>query len=123
MSKLNHHYVDRGVKKYMGFYLSEHTSKLEKDKIAKNNINYGLEVMSFQAISEVIEIALLKNRPILIQPNIVNIDGQGFSENIIGMIVGFNADLLYVGDICISLNLIRHISIFERSKWYNRKEG
>lgn len=122
MTRLNNHYTDRGVKKYMGFYLSEHTRDLKKDKQTRNHINFGLEAMSFKEISEIIEISLLKNLPVLIQPNIVSVDGKGFSDNIIGEIVGFNGDLLYVDNVCISLNLIRHIHLLERTKWYLRKE-
>ena len=30
MVELNHYYHDRGIKKYLGFYLSEHTHALER---------------------------------------------------------------------------------------------
>ena len=123
MMKLNQYYDDRGVKKYMGFYLSEHTRELELEKKEANRINFGLKTMTLTEVSEVIEIALTKDLPVLIQPNIKTIDGRGFNDNIVGKILGFSGDLIYVNELCISINLIRHIAISENVKWYVRSEG
>lgn len=120
--KLNHYYCERGIQKYMGFYLSEHTREIEIERKKNRRINYGLELMPLNDISEIIEIALRKDLPVIIQPNIKAIDGRGFDDNIIGKILGFNGDLLYVGELCISINLIRHITISESIKWYVRNE-
>ncbi|MEG0731056.1 MAG: hypothetical protein RR470_01605 [Vagococcus sp.] len=123
MIKLNHYYSERGIQKYMGFYLSEHTREIELERKKNSRVNFGLEIMTTKEISEIIEIALIKDLPVIIQPNIKAIDGRGFDDNIIGKIVGFNGDLLYVGNLCISINLIRHITISESTKWYVRDEA
>ena len=121
MMKLNQYYQERGIKKYMGFYLSEHTRELKKDQEANSKINLGLEMMSFREVTEIIEISLSKNLPVSIQPNIKRIDGHGFDDNITGLIAGYSGDLLYIDETCISLNLIRHISLIEPSKWYPKE--
>lgn len=119
--KLNSYYQERGVKKYMGFYLSEHTRELKKDQEANLKVNLGLEMMSFKEIAETIEISVSRHLPISVQPNIKQTDGHGFSDSIMGYVEGFSGDLLYIGDTCISLNLIRNICLIEPSKWYPKE--
>ncbi len=123
MMKLNQYYQDRGIQKYMGFYLSEHTREIEIEKISSSRFNFGLDVMNFEEISEIIEFAVTKNLPVIIQPNIKSIDGRGFNDSIMGKILGFSGEFLYINELCISINLIRHITISQSIKWYVRDEA
>ncbi|HCM90192.1 MULTISPECIES: hypothetical protein [Vagococcus] len=120
--KLNNYYHDRGIQKYMGFYLSEHTREIDKENRESRRFNFGLEEMSYEAISEVIEIALVKDLPVVIQPNVKSMDNRGFRDNIMGKVLGFNGDILFLSNGQIQLDLIRHIVITPSVKWY-LKEG
>lgn len=120
--KLNSYYHDRGIQKYVGFYLSEHTREVEKERKENHRFNFGLEEMSSEKISEMIEIALLKDLPVVIQPNIKSMDNRGFRDNIMGKVLGFDGDVLYLNNGSISMDFIRHIVISPSVKWY-LKEG
>lgn len=49
MVELNHYYHDRGIKKYLGFYLSEHTHALETLSSKNNDADFAEQMMSEEA--------------------------------------------------------------------------
>ena len=53
--ELNSYYQDRGMMKYNGFYLSEHTSSLEKEKNNRYAVISGKDEMTLETIYEVID--------------------------------------------------------------------
>jgi len=60
-------YQDRGMMKWMGFYLSEHTSQLESESRERNTQVLSMGEMSLEEIEEKLAFAHLKNRPIYLQ--------------------------------------------------------
>jgi hypothetical protein len=45
-------YQDRGMMKWIGFYLSDHTAVLNKESKVRNHINIEKEQMSLEEIGE-----------------------------------------------------------------------
>lgn len=75
MKYLNDEYQDRGMKKWAGFFLSEHTAEQEKIQKWLAHINSPKLQMSEQEIGEVLQVARLKNKSVAIQ--IEAIDNEG----------------------------------------------
>lgn len=113
----NHDYIDRGMIKWQGFYLSDHTSALNaehetKDKILQRKV---LPQMTVKEITDVINKAIVKNKTVKIQTN--NCDSNGIFEiPVIGEINGYEEDDLYVNDSYrVKISIIRHVSIVNKT--------
>lgn len=116
--ELNHYYHDRGIKKYLGFYLSEHTRELHQRDKEQSLVNEGKDMMTFDDIFEIINTAIMKQTSVVIQPNVANSDDGGFFDEIKGKINGFTETTIYIDDLPIELSLIRHIELTSDAKWY-----
>jgi Glu-tRNA(Gln) amidotransferase subunit E-like FAD-binding protein len=107
-----HDYVDRGMIKWQGFYLSDHTSALNEENKLKNKAlqRVGLPQMTFEEITEVINNAIVKNQTVQIQTNQCDSDGI-FEPLVVGKISGYaDDDLCINGDELIELDAIRNVS-------------
>lgn len=67
MIELNDYYEDRGIVKYNGFYLSEHTADINTASIERNKVIAGRDQMSMELIFEIVDFAIYKNKRISIQ--------------------------------------------------------
>ena len=76
MIELNDYYEDRGIVKYNGFYLSEHTADINKASTERNKVIAGRDQMSMELIFEIVDFAIYKNKRISIQLNIKDIEGN-----------------------------------------------
>lgn len=111
----DNHYVDRGMKKWQGFFLSDHTSALKQKQTEDNEIlvREAKKQMAIKNISETINQAIVKNKYVRIQLNEKDINGI-FSKEIEGKILGNHEDQIYVGDNgFVRTELIRHIEIMK----------
>lgn len=111
-----HDYIDRGMIKWQGFYLSDHTSALNaehatKDKILQREI---LPQMTIKEITEVINKSIVKNKVVKIQTN--KCDGDGiYDPPIIGKIKGYMENDLYIDDYTVEISVIRYVSITNKN--------
>lgn len=115
--ELNNYYEDRGMMKYNGFYLSEHTSSLEKERNKRYGVITGKDEMSVESIYEVIDYSLFKHQQVSMQLNIKNSEGN-FLPDIYGFIEGYDEANIYINKVKIPLEQIRHVLLVEISKWY-----
>lgn len=114
-------YDDRGMAKWMGFYLSEHTSEMEKDNTIRNTIYYRREKMSEIEISSILDTAYRYRYSVIIQLDALNTEGFAF-EDVTGVVEGFNGNKLYLSDVetgiqIVSINSINHIALSTTEKW------
>ena len=116
MTYLNDQYHDRGMKKWAGFFLSEHTAEQEKIQKGFANINAPKPRMSEQEIGEVLQLAIVKNKPVAIQIEAVNNDGR-YYDDIIGHLKGSDSLGIYVGNEKVHYDEIRNIQIYDQVKW------
>ena len=94
----NNYYVDRGMIKWQGFYLSDHTSALNKEKRLNQKVldqNVKPE-MDFNEVSKIINKAIIKKERVEITPNKRDFDGI-YAQAISGFITGYQND-----EICIA---------------------
>lgn len=117
MIELNRYYHDRGIQKYNGFYLSEHTGRLVEESQQAYDNCLGKESMSEDDIYSCLDEALYYDRVVAIQLNVADVEGQ-FMPDVVGKILGYNEDCLYINEIPIKLSQIRHISLTHLTKWY-----
>ena len=96
--ELNRYYEDRGMMKYNGFYLSEHTASIENDDTNRYAVIAGKDEMTAEEMYELIDYALFKYQQVSIQLNKKDIEGD-FSPDIVGFIEGYDETGLYINNI------------------------
>lgn len=114
-------YDDRGMAKWMGFYLSEHTSEMKKDNTIRNKIWFRKEQMNDLEIGETLDTAFKNRCTVIIQTAELDSEGLAF-EDIIGVVEGFNDNTLYISDVdlgvqLVSIDAINNIRIATQEKW------
>lgn len=120
-NRLIREYNDRKMAKWMGFYLSEHTTAMNNEDKKQKTVYYIKPAMSAEAITNTIEDALLYTKQISVQLNEVDQEGHAY-ENISGSIAGYDTQSLFIfqenGEVAkIQTDLINHVSILETRKW------
>ncbi|MDO5741899.1 MAG: hypothetical protein Q4Q13_03010 [Vagococcus sp.] len=121
MVELNHYYHDRGIKKYLGFYLSEHTHALETLSSKNNDADFAEQMMSEEQITEVIDYALVKNLPVLVQPNIYEETVERLLPPIKGYISGHTSQHLFIHNTPVPMSLIRSVRLLSPTKWFTEQ--
>ena len=107
-------YRDRGMLKWKGFYLSDHTAALKKTaNTAKAHEHVkAYAQQSLTDISEILAKSFAEQRLVQLQLNILNKNDQ-FTQDITGFVTGFNTDSIWLTgqDLPIQIQDIRHIII------------
>lgn len=108
------YYIDRGMVKWQGYYLSDHTSALNVESgLKKQRLTKKIfPQMTEEKINALIEQAVIKGENVRIQTNVLDQDGE-FDQELVGKILGYSDDELYIGDGFVKLELIRNISIIK----------
>lgn len=88
-------YQDRGMKKWQGFFLSDHTQELEKVHRMENNVEYRRPGQQLDEISNVLFISFAQKRPVNIQLKSVNINGS-FLPSIVAIVDGAQEESIIV---------------------------
>lgn len=109
-------YQDRGLLKWLGFYLSDHTEMLSKDKEDRKNVNLPKEQMEPEEIQKIMSHAVLKRLPVTIQKEERDINGY-FPDDIVGQIDGGDELGLFISGEKVGYDEIRHIEIYDWHKW------
>ncbi|MGG5325825.1 hypothetical protein [Enterococcus sp. DIV2381] len=109
-------YNDRGRLKWAGFYLSDHTEKIDADVEQRANQNLAKEQMTTEEITEVLNAAVLKRKTVCIQKEERDAEGY-YPEDIIGEIRGHDELGIFVGDHKVHYDEVRHVEIQDSDKW------
>lgn len=113
---LNDVYRDRGMKKWAGFILSEHTLEQEKYEKAKKKVNLPKPQMSPEDIYTTMQQAQIKNKRIAVQREAVDIEGN-YYDDVVGLLKGADSRGIYIGNERIDFDEIRHVELYFQSKW------
>jgi hypothetical protein len=122
-NRLVREYNDRGMAKWLGFYLSEHTAEMKKDtstRDAKFTRNLK-EKMSTTAIDTCLTTAFQTNRVVTIQLAELDLSGLPLAD-IRGVVTGFNENNLYLSTQTDTLQMIpieeiHHVVLEPVKKW------
>ncbi|MBC9808762.1 hypothetical protein [Carnobacterium maltaromaticum] len=116
LNKFNERYVDRGVVKWMGMFLSEHTASIQTDKKKRSFIVEKKEQMNETDIYSILNEAITNNSMVIIQVEEINTDGN-YQEDLIGWIEGYEDSYIYLSGNKIVLESIRNIQLYSQLKW------
>ncbi|MDK1717489.1 hypothetical protein [Dellaglioa algida] len=101
---LKYDYHDRGMMKWQGFYLSDHTSartKKSNEEKSKQALTHAIKMTS-REIAEVINSAIMQSTPVSIDLSTKNIDGT-LLEPVTGLIDGWYEDNLIINDAKVNI--------------------
>lgn len=118
-------YQDRGMAKWMGFYLSEHTSEMRKADQDHLHIFPRREAMDEHHIFEVLTHAFENKETVNIQLNFLNAEGYSFEDKI-GVIEGYEGNKIYLLDETgtiqiIYIDSISNLFVQSSMKWSELK--
>lgn len=109
-------YEDRGLLKWMGFYLSDHTEKIDKENEIRQNVNLAKPQMETSEIQEILARSALKRLPVCIQKEERDLEGF-YPDDIIGLVNGGDELGLYVSGHKVGYDEIRNIELLDWHKW------
>lgn len=113
-------YQDRGMMKWIGFYLSDHTAVLNKESKERNHINVEKEQMTLEEIGKVLQQAYLQNKRIAIQLEALDDEGN-YLDDLVGRIIGQKEEQIYLneeerGAVHLAIEQIHHVEILGPKK-------
>jgi len=107
----DHVYQDRGMVKWQGFYLSDHTSALKKQRAQQAQHYPEKPVQSLTVKTDYLQQAYLKNQPVSIQLNERDRDGH-LLPDVVGLVTGYyETNIVLAGWQLIALDNIRHVEL------------
>ncbi|MGK0607263.1 hypothetical protein [Enterococcus gilvus] len=109
-------YEDRGLLKWMGFYLSDHTEKIEDESRERLHDVLAKPQMEVEEIQTVLRHAAIKRLPVAIQKEERDVNGK-YPADTIGVIQGQDSLGIYIGYEKIDYDEIRHIEVTPQTKW------
>lgn len=114
-------YHDRGMAKWMGFYLSEHTARMKTEKTKRNLTRPRKLQMNAIEIAEILSTSYLSKNLVEIQLAALNPEGEAFAD-IIGVVLGFDDTTIFLADATMEIQAIpnesiHHVNLAKRPKW------
>lgn len=103
-------YHDRGMKKWMGFYLSDHTQKIEKKDALDRSVEIKRESESLEEISAKLLEAFGQHLPINVQLKELDFNGQ-MKPSLTGFVAGYQNSEIMIENQRIDLDEINSIEI------------
>ena len=103
-------YQDRKMKKWQGFFLSDHTMAINKDKQERSVKHPAKDTMSIEDISLQLLKAYGNHRMVHLQLKVMNDDNQ-LPADIVGFVSGYSEDGIIVDGQKIALEDINNISV------------
>lgn len=114
-------YQDRGMVKWAGFYISEHTDTLNDQMTREKNCPQQKMQMDIDEIGTILSEAQRRNKEIAIQ--IEERDSNGYYKpDTVGVIKGFDELGIFVGNTKIGYDEIRHVAFSNDLKWSDMKQ-
>lgn len=118
-------YQDRGMMKWIGFYLSDHTAVLNKEEKERNFINQEKPKMELEEIGEVLQQAYLQCKRVAIQLEALDSEGN-FPADLNGKIVGQREAKIFLdeeerGMLHLTIEQIHHVEIVGSKKILDQK--
>lgn len=103
-------YHDRGMKKWAGYFLSDHTLKINKKDAADRVVYPKLTEMSQEEVGEVLMTAFANHRAVQIQRREVDAAGNQLPF-ICGFVEGYTEESIQVAGQSVQLAAINHVTL------------
>lgn len=101
-------YQDRGMKKWAGFFLSDHSLKINKDNQKRRTVYCKKSPMTQNEIRKSLMKSFAEHRQIAVQIKEITEDNQ-VKPNIIGFVEGYQGDAAIISNHFVNINDINHI--------------
>ena len=113
-------YEDRGMMKWIGFYLSDHTAVLNKESAARSRINSEKEQMTVEEIGATLQQGFLQNKRLAIQLEALDSEGN-YLDALVGKLVGQKDEQIYLdeeerGVLHMTIEQIHHVELLKPKK-------
>lgn len=114
-------YQDRGMVKWLGFYLSEHTAEMNAEKNARDLRQQRNPQMSELEIADILHRSYLTKSVVEIQLAVLTAEGQPIAD-VIGVVCGFDDTLIFLMNDrmeiqAVSNESIHHVHLVRTIKW------
>lgn len=103
-------YQDRGMKKWQGLMLSDHTAAINRNKLDQDKVFVKKRTMAQEKVSELLMYAYANHKLVSVQLKELDSDGN-VQPDIEGAVEGYNIDDIIVSGAKISLDNINHVDI------------
>ena len=110
-----HPYEDRKKLKWNGFFLSEHTATVAREKKQRDNVISPKEKLTEEEIGSVLSEALVKGKQVAVQLDKVVDDS--YLPDITGPVSGYDEVGIYVGSERVKFDEIRNVEFVTVRKW------
>lgn len=101
-------YQDRGMKKWAGFYLSDHTAKINQDNKRRNTIYVKKKPMDQIDIRAILMRSFGEHRKVSVQLKELSIDND-LQADIVGFVEGYREDTAIISGNLVLIDYINHI--------------
>lgn len=103
-------YQDRGMKKWQGFFLSDHTATIKKDEAKRATIYRKKKPMSVVSVSKSLFKAYANHRQVAVQVKELDIEGN-IQPDIVGFVQGYQANEIMISNTWVDLDNINHVAL------------
>ena len=101
-------YQDRGMKKWAGFYLSDHTAKINQDNKKRNTIYVRKTPMDQKDIRAMLLKSFGEHRKVSVQLKDLSIDND-LQADIVGFVEGYQEDTAIISKNLVLIEDINHV--------------
>ena len=105
-------YQDRGMKKWAGFYLSDHTAKINQDKKRRDTVYVKKKTMSQKDIRAMLMRSFGERRKVSVQLKELSVDND-LQADIVGFVEGYQEDTAIISRNLVLIEDINHIEFIE----------
>lgn len=91
----DHDYQDRGVVKWQGFYLSDHTAALKKQAKQEAKKYPARVQQSMEEMSQLLSEAYANGQTVSVQLNNRDLNGE-FLPDLVGKVIGYDDEMVYL---------------------------
>lgn len=110
-----HPYQDRKKLKWDGFFLSEHTATMAREKKQRDKVILPKEKLTEEEIGALLSEALVKSKQVAVQLD--KIVDDSYLPDITGSVSGYDDVGIYVGSERVKFDEIRNVEFVSIKKW------
>lgn len=105
----DHDYQDRGVVKWQGFYLSDHTAALKKQAKQEAKKYPARVQQSMEEMSQLLSEAYANGQTVSVQLNNRDLNGE-FLPDLVGKVIGYDDEVVYLeGQQGFEIGIVRNV--------------
>ena len=105
-------YQDRGMKKRAGFYLSDHTVKINQEQRRRDTVYVKKKTMSQKDIRAMLMRSFGEHRKVSVQLKELSVDND-LQADIVGFVEGYQEDTAIISGNLVLIDNINHIEFIE----------